>query len=147
MCFKRNCSRVQVPSPKSQGERASIVTSLAKACLRLLQEFLYLRKLRSAQNRRCSSFPKKMFASFLVMISFRGRKRHINIWHINNFSVTPVTDPRGRVPDPPGRVPDENVYIPWVPHTSHKLLTPGHRSGDPWPPGRETPPPTRAVTG
>ena len=35
----------------------------------------------------------------------RGRKRHINIWHINNFSVTPVTDPPGRVPDPPGRVP------------------------------------------
>ena len=29
----------------------------------------------------------------------RGRKRHINIWHINNFSVTPVTDPTGRVPD------------------------------------------------
>ena len=28
----------------------------------------------------------------------RGRKRHINIWHINNFSVTPVTDPPGRVP-------------------------------------------------
>ena len=30
---------------------------------------------------------------------YRGRKRHINIWHINNFSVTPVTDPPGRVPD------------------------------------------------
>ena len=28
-----------------------------------------------------------------------------------------------------------------MPHTAHKLLTPGHRSGDPWPPGRETPPP------
>ena len=41
----------------------------------------------------------------------------------------------------------ENVYVPWVPHTAHKLLTPGHRSGDPWPPGRETPAPTRAVTG
>ena len=53
----------------------------------------------------------------------RGQKRHINIWHINNFSVTPVTDPPGRVP---GR----------------KCLcsTPGHRSGDPWPPSRETPP-------
>ena len=36
----------------------------------------------------------------------RGRKRHINIWHINNLSVTPpVTDPPGRVPDPPGWVP------------------------------------------
>ena len=61
--------------------------------------------------------------------SFRGRKRHINIWHINNFSVTPVTDPPGRVPDPAG-----------IPHKAHKLLTPGHQSGDPWPPGRETPP-------
>ena len=47
----------------------------------------------------------------------------------------------------PGTRPDENVYIPWVPHTAHKLLTPGHRSGDRWPPGRETPPATRAVTG
>ena len=26
-------------------------------------------------------------------------KRHINTWHINNFSVTPVTDPPGRVPE------------------------------------------------
>ena len=29
----------------------------------------------------------------------RGRKRHINIWHINNSSVTPVTDPPGRIPE------------------------------------------------
>ena len=29
---------------------------------------------------------------------YRGRRRHINIWHINDFSVTPVTDPPGRVP-------------------------------------------------
>ena len=29
----------------------------------------------------------------------RGQKRHINIWHINNFSVTPVTDPPGRESD------------------------------------------------
>ena len=28
----------------------------------------------------------------------RGQKRHINIWHINNVSVTPVTGPPGRVP-------------------------------------------------
>ena len=41
----------------------------------------------------------------------------------------------------PAGYPDENVYVPWVPRTAHKLLTPGHRSGDPWPPGRETPPP------
>ena len=46
----------------------------------------------------------------------------------------------------PAGCPDENVYVPWVPHTQHKLLTPGHRSEDPWHPvGR--PPPTRAVTG
>ena len=31
----------------------------------------------------------------------------------------------------PAGDPDENVYVPWVPHTAHKLLTPGHRSGDP----------------
>ena len=36
---------------------------------------------------------------FLVSNHFRGRKRHINIWHINNFSVTPVTDPPGRGPE------------------------------------------------
>ena len=72
----------------------------------------------------------------------RGRKRHINIWHINYFSVTPVTDPGSR----PGTrflpvgCPDENVYVPWVPHTAHKLLTPGHRSGDPWPPRSGDPP-------
>ena len=27
-----------------------------------------------------------------------GQKRHINFWHINDFSVTPVTDPPGRLP-------------------------------------------------
>ena len=30
--------------------------------------------------------------------SNRGQKSHINFWHINNFSVTPITDPSGRVP-------------------------------------------------
>ena len=29
----------------------------------------------------------------------RGSKRHINIWNINNFSVTLVTDPPGGVPE------------------------------------------------
>ena len=50
----------------------------------------------------------------------------------------------------PAGHPDENVCVPWVPHTAHKLLTPGHRST-----GRENPPPhpvgrppsARAVTG
>ena len=42
----------------------------------------------------------------------RGQKRHINIWHINNFSVTPVTDT-------PGWVPGHNV---WVPHTPRKSV-------------------------
>ena len=42
----------------------------------------------------------------------------------------------------PAGCPDENVYVPWVPHTAHKLLTPGHRSGDPpHPVGRPPPPP------
>ena len=37
-------------------------------------------------------------------------KRHMNIWHINNFSVTLVTKPPGL----------KTVYVPWVPHTAHK---------------------------
>ena len=42
----------------------------------------------------------------------------------------------------PAGYPDENVYVPWVPHTAHKLLTPGHRSGDtPPPPNRSGDPP------
>ena len=73
---------------------------------------------------------------------YRDLKRHINIWHINNFSVTPVTDPPGRVPEIlPAGYPGENVYVPWVPHTAHKLLTPGHRSGDPGHPVGRTPHP------
>ena len=49
----------------------------------------------------------------------------------------------------PAGYPDENVYVPWVPHTAHKLLTPGHRSGEPPPPPHPVgrPPPARAVTG
>ena len=56
------------------------------------------------------------------------RKRHMNIWHIDNFWVTPVTDPPGR------------VFAPWVPHTAHKHLTLGHPVGRPLPL-------TQAVTG
>ena len=49
----------------------------------------------------------------------------------------------------PAGCPDENVYVPWVLHTAHKLLTPvgrplatrsrrplATRSGDPLPPGQ-----------
>ena len=36
----------------------------------------------------------------------------------------------------------KKIYVPWVPRITHKSLTPG-----PWPPGRETPPVTRVVTG
>ena len=32
-------------------------------------------------------------------LRLRDHERHINIWHINDFSVTPVTDPPGRVPE------------------------------------------------
>ena len=49
----------------------------------------------------------------------------INIWRINNVSVTPIL---------PAGYPDGNVYVPWVPHTEHKRLTPG-------PPVGRTPPP------
>ena len=47
----------------------------------------------------------------------------------------------------PAGCPDANVYVPWVPHTAHKLLTPGHRETPGHPVGRPPPPPTRAVTG
>ena len=63
------------------------------------------------------------------------------MWHINDFSVTPGhRSSRPGTRFLPAGYPDENVYVPWVPHTAHKLLTPGHRSGDPPPSGRETPP-------
>ena len=77
----------------------------------------------------------------------RGRKRHINIWHINNFSVTPVTDPPGREPDPPGRAPGQkclcslgsaqstSTFDPWPP-VGRPLAT---RSGDPPPQPGQSP--------
>ena len=40
------------------------------------------------------------YTSGFTLLILGARKRHLN-----NFSVTPVTDPPGRVPDPPGRVP------------------------------------------
>ena len=40
----------------------------------------------------------------------RGQSRHINIWHIHNFSVA-------RSPILPAGYPDENVYVPWAPRT------------------------------
>ena len=58
-------------------------------------------------------------------------------WTISRSPRSPIL-PAG-YPILPAGYPDENVYVPWVPHTTHKLLTPGYRSGDPWPPGRETP--------
>ena len=57
----------------------------------------------------------------------RGRKRRINIWHINNFSVTLVTDPPGRVPNPPGRIPGRKfLYSLGSAHSTQTF--------DPWPP-------------
>ena len=66
------------------------------------------------------------------------------IWHINNFSVAPVTDPPGREPDSsrPGARTKTFMFLGF--RTQHiNFLTPGHRSGDPRgpPPSRETPPP------
>ena len=49
----------------------------------------------------------------------------MNIWHINNFSVAPITDPpEVKKPDcsKPMKIsmnPDENVYVPWVPYIQH----------------------------
>ena len=67
-----------------------------------------------------------------IFAVFRGQKRHINIWHIHNFSVTPVTDPSGRVPRRKCLCSWGSVHTTWI--------------SDPWPPGRETPPPPHAGT-
>ena len=66
--------------------------------------------------------PKTKFGK-LKNIGIRGRNRQINIWHINNSRSprSPIL-PAG-YPILPARYPDENVYVPWVPHTAHKLLT------------------------
>ena len=84
----------------------------------------------------------------LFHVENRGRKRHINIWHIKNLCHPGHRSSRPGTRFLPAGYPDENVYVPWAPHTARKLLTPGHRSGDPpptHPVGR--PPPARAVTG
>ena len=66
-------------------------------------------------------------------------KRHINIWHINNFSVTLVTDPPGREPDSsrPGTRTKTFMFLGF--RTQHINF---------WPlaTGRETPPPTSRET-
>ena len=72
---------------------------------------------------------------------YRGRKRHINVWHINNFSVTPVTDPPGRVPESsrPGTRSSMFMFLGF--HTQHINFwslasgreTPGHPVGRPPP--------------
>ena len=43
------------------------------------------------------------------------------------------------VTHPPGRYTDENVCGPWVPHTAHKCLTPGHPVGRTPPQSEESP--------
>ena len=64
---------------------------------------------------------------FLGPLLNKEQKNHTNIWHISNFSVTPGH------PILPAGCPNKNVYVLWVPHTTHKLLTPGHH---PRPPGQ-----------
>ena len=39
----------------------------------------------------------------------------------------------------PAGHPEENVYVPWVPHTAHKHLTPGHPVGRTPPLPRQSP--------
>ena len=71
----------------------------------------------------------------------RGRKRHINIWHINNFSVTPVTDPPGREPDSsrPGTRTKTFMFLGF--RTQHINFWPLATDRETPPPtGRETPP-------
>ena len=52
------------------------------------------------------------------------RKRHINIWHINNFSVAPVTDPPGRVPGRKCLCSLGSAHSTWA-------FDPGHAVGRP----------------
>ena len=69
-------------------------------------------------------------------------------WHINNFSVTPVTDPPGREPDSsrPGTRTKTFMFLGFrTQHINSWPLATGRET--PTPPGRETPPPARAVTG
>ena len=75
-------------------------------------------------------------------IFIRGRKRHINICHINNFSVTPVTDPPGREPDSsrPGTRTKTFMFLGFrTQHINFWALATGPET--PPPPGQETPPP------
>ena len=46
-----------------------------------------------------SSLPIPNLPSNFCLLLLGGQKRHISIWHMNNFSVTPVTDPPGRAPE------------------------------------------------
>ena len=75
---------------------------------------------------------------------FQGRdKAHKHLAH-KQFPRSPRSPilPAG-YPILPAGYPDENVYVPWILHTAHQLLTPGHRweplatrSGEPPPPGQ-----------
>ena len=71
---------------------------------------------------------------FLIWAILRGRKRHINIWHINNFSVTPVTDPPGREPDSSRQGTRTKTFMFLGFRTQHINFWPLAN-------GRETPPP------
>ena len=74
--------------------------------------------------------------------SHRGQKRHINIWHMHNFSVTPVTDPPGREPDSsrPGTRTKTFMFLGFrTQHINFWPLATGLETPPP-PPGRETPP-------
>ena len=73
---------------------------------------------------------------------FRGRKRHINIWHINNFSVTPVTDPPGREPNSsrPGTRTKTLMFLGFrTQHINFWPLATGRENPPPHPVGRPPP--------
>ena len=77
---------------------------------------------------------KARFVHSHIHLPITGDASLLHSTHANTF--TPFT------PILPAGYPilPASVYVPWVRHTAHRVLTPGHRSGDPWPPGRETPP-------
>ena len=60
-------------------------------CVRVLQQFFYYAKPFRRTPKGWAEFSEEGEPGPV----FRDRKRHINIWHINDFSVAPVTDPRG----------------------------------------------------
>ena len=97
------------------------------------------------QGARWCNITKRRPADYWIKFPpnvFRCRKRHIKIWHINNFSVTPVTDPPGREPDSSRPVTRTKTFMFLGFRTQHINFWPLATGREtPPPPSREGPPP------